>query len=482
MTHQKIRFTVLSTVVLAALAGCGSMAPEYERPALPVAQSWPSSMSKTLNTEQASAAQLRWQQVFIDTQLQQLIELALENNRDFQVAVLNIEKARAQYRIQRSAFMPDIGINAQSNSGRAPVAGTGVTSRQYDAGIGVSAWEIDLFGRIANLSEQQRQHYLATQAMAQAAHSALIAEVAITYVNLTAKEALLEIAKATEQNWSEAYQLQHYVQSVGNSSKFELFQIESELEKIKGERITLESDIAVARNILALLIGSELPQSLQRAPLLHQSLVAQELPVGLPSEVLQNRPDVMAAEHRLLSQNANIGAARAAFFPSISLTGSIGLASDSLSGLVNGGTHAWSFLPQLHIPIFAGGRLQANLEAAEVEKDIAIAEYEHAIQVAFREVADGLAIHAYLQEQLVAQESRSVAATAANSIIEQRYASGVSGYLEVLEARRALYAAQTMLVSTQSASQANVIELYKALGGGATLESESMVSGVQTSG
>lgn len=466
MTSKKIAVNTLSALVLAVMAGCGNLAPDYEQPVLPVSQNWPESSLGNQHLQQGNAAELPWQALFIDAQLQQLIELALENNRDLQIAVLNIEKARAQYRIQRSAQLPDIGITAQGNSGRTAVADTGLTSRHYDAGIGVAAWEIDLFGRLAHLSEQQRQQYLATQAMAQAARSALIAEVAIAYVNLVANTTLLDVAKRMEQSWLEAYQLQRHMQSVGNSSKLEMFQAESELEATKGERIALESDIAVARNVLELLIGTSLPDTLQIAQYLNESMIAQELPVGLPSEVLQHRPDVLAAEHRLLSKNANIGAARAAFFPSISLTGSLGVASDSLSGLMDGGTHAWSFLPKLHIPIFAGGRLQTDLEASEVGKKIAIAEYEHAIQVAFREVADGLAIRAHLQDQLLAQETRSIAATEANTIVEARFATGVSSYLEVLEARRSLYAAQKMLVAVQRANQANVIELYKALGGG----------------
>ncbi|MFT3758173.1 efflux transporter outer membrane subunit [Thauera sp.] len=461
---------LLPVLLAALLSGCAStMAPNYERPAAPVAAEWPVPDTAAAGDGDAARRELSWQELFADGKLRQLIQLGFENNRDLRVAALNIERARAQYGIQRSVLLPDLGAGASGNSSRTPgsvsPSGSAVTNHVHSATLGISAWELDLFGRLRSLRDQALQQYLASEAAQRAARLGLITELAGTWLNMAADGEQLALARETLHSRQQARELQQRLREAGNTSELDLHQAETELETARDAVLALETAVETDRNALELLLGAPLPAHLQPEAPLEAMLAVQELPAGLPSDLLQRRPDILAAEHVLIGANANIGAARAAFFPSISLTAGIGRASDSLSSLFDGGNRAWSFLPQVSLPIFTGGRLQSNLELAEAERDIAVANYEKAIQSAFREVADALAVRSRLAARLAAQQRRVDASQQACTLVLQRYDNGISSYLEVLEAQRVLYSAQQSLVGIRLARQTNLVALYKALGG-----------------
>lgn len=456
----------LVACVGAILSGCvTTMAPHYEQPSAPIPALWPESAGVAAEM----ATDIPWQSLFADPRLRQVVQLALDNNRDLRVAVLNIEKARALYGIQRSALFPEVGAGLSGNSGRTPASvsptGTAIVSHVYSANLGITAYELDLFGRVRSLKDQALQQYLATEEAQRATRIGLVAEVAGAYLGLAADTEQLGLARDTLRSRQEAYDLQRQLREIGNVSELALRQAEAELEAARDLALVLESTVATNRNALHLLVGTPLSAELRPDAPLEAMLAVQELPAGLPSELLQRRPDILAAEHALIAAHANIGAARAAFFPRITLTGGIGRTSDSLSDLFDGGNRAWSFLPQISIPIFTGGRLSANLKVAEVERDIAVANYERSIQAAFREVADALAVRARLDGRLTAQQRQVDAASAAYTLVRQRYDSGVSSYLEVLDAQRTLYATQQNRIATRFARQANLVTLYKSLGG-----------------
>ncbi|WP_280632106.1 efflux transporter outer membrane subunit [Xanthomonas citri] len=469
--------SALATLVASMLAGCASLAPDYERPAAPVASQWPADSAPGNTVGAAPAAALSWQALFADPKLRGVVQLALDNNRNLRTAALNIERARALYRIQRADLLPELSAGVSGNSGRTPASlsstGAAVTSHSYRADLNV-AWELDLFGRVRSLSDQALQEYFATEAAQYATRLGLVSEVASTYLALAADREQLALANDTLRSRQDAYDLQRQLRDVGSASDLALRQAESELEGARDQALALQTSVATDRNALELLVGAPLPAELQPDRPLESMLAVQDLPAGLPSDLLQRRPDILAAEHRLIGANANIGAARAAFFPSIRLTGGIGRASDSLSNLFDGGGRAWSFLPQVSLPIFSGGRLRANLAVAGVDRDIAVADYERAIQSAFREVADALAIGGRLDGRLEAQKRRVDAAREAHALVQRRYDTGVSSYLEVLDAQRTLYAAQQNWIGTRLARQANVVTLYKALGGDFTQTNASL--------
>lgn len=459
------RFVPLLSVAM--LAGCATtLAPDYARPAAPIAAAWPQPPAADGPVE---AASLSWPTLFADARLREVVQLALDNNRDLRVAALNIERARAQYGIQRAALLPDLNAGVAGNAGRTPasISGTGnaVTSHAYSASLGISAWEVDLFGRLRSLKDQALQQYLATEATRRATQLGLIAEVAGAYLNLAADGDQLALARETQRSRQQAYELQQQLREIGNGSDLDLHQAEAALESARDAVLALETTVETDRNALELLVGAPLPEHLRPVAPLEAMLAVQGLPAGLPSDLLQRRPDILAAEHALIAANANIGAARAAFFPSISLTAGIGRASDSLGSLFDGGNRAWSFLPQVSLPIFTGGRLQANLDVAQAERDIAVAGYEQAIQSAFRDVADALAVRARLDGRLAAQQRQVDASRQAYTLVRQRYDAGVYSYLEVLDAQRTLYSAQQGLVGLRLARQTNLVTLYKALGG-----------------
>lgn len=464
--------TTLSPIVLATalLSGCSSLAPSYERPTAPVASEWRQAPAQATSAS-TSANALPWRELYTDPKLQTLIQTALNNNRDLRVAALNIEKARAQYHIQRAALFPEInasgGYSAQRTPASVSTTGSSVISRAYSLEVGVTSYELDLFGRVRNLQDQALQSYLATEETRRATHISLISEVAGAYLSLAADLDSLRLAQETLATRQTSYDLQQERTQIGNSSQLDLRQAEGELEAARAELLDAQQQVELDRNTLELLAGTPLSDDLlPQSGMLAQLLGSQQTPAGLPSQLLQNRPDILSAEHTLIGAYANIGAARAAFFPSISLTTSLGRASDDLSGLFKGSGTSWSFIPQVNLPIFTAGRLKSELEVSKVERDIALAQYEQAIQTAFREVADALAKRAVVDGQLQAQRKRVAAAQDSFDLVQLRYDNGVASHLDVLDAQRTLYSAQKSAIQAELAQQSSRVTLYKVLGGG----------------
>jgi outer membrane protein, multidrug efflux system len=455
------------TSVLAAtlVAGC-TMAPEYTRPDLPVAGEFPTQPAEEGGTP---AAALGWRTVFGDARLQALIGLALENNRDLRVAVLNVDRARALYRIERSDQLPTVNATAsgtvQGLPGGISPFGAG-TLEQYTVGVGVTAFELDVWGRVRSLTDAALEQFLASEEAARSVHLAIVAEVASAYLTERALDEQLEIARETLSTVEESFGLTARGTELGRGSELDLRTAETQVLTARYNLALLEQRRAQAANAVVFLIGRPLPADLPEPLPLAEQQFLEEIPAGLPSDLLQRRPDIRAAEHELLAANANIGAARAAFFPTISLTGFGGTTSRELGGLFGGDTGTWSFSPQINLPLFTGGRLRANLDAAEIAKSIEVAQYERAIQVAFREVADALVARDRLAEQLEAQSARVAAEERRYELSEMRYRAGVDSYVTLLTAQRDLYTAQQQLIDTQRAQLANIAQLYKALGGG----------------
>ena len=392
-----------------------------------------------------------------------MIDVALQNNRDLRVVVLNIEQARAQYRVRRADELPTVGIGAAGS--REPNASGGIAS-VYTAGLSVTAYELDFFGRVRSLSSGALAQYLGTEEARKNVQIALISAVANTYLNVLADDELLAVTQRALATREESLKLTKLKFDAGAASELDYRQAESLLEGARATLAQLIRQRAVDENALVLLLGQPLPADLPQASSIGSQTLINQLPVGLPAEVLTRRPDVRQAEQQLIAANANIGAARAAFFPRITLTGSAGSASSELSGLFKSGSFAWTFMPQLLLPIFDSGRNQANLDLANVGRDIALAQYEKAIQTAFREVADALAGRATLGEQLRAQEAQANAEAVRFRLADLRYRSGAASYLDVLDAQRALFAAQQAVVQVQAAQVQNQVTLYKVLGGG----------------
>ena len=459
MTSKFLSLTALAASL--ALAGCASMAPTYERPAAPVAQQWPVPQA---TAEQAKAADIGWREFFTDPKLQALIEQALAHNRDLRVAVLNVERAQAQYGVQRADRLPTVAAGAGQTATRAP---GGTITRQYTATLGVSAYELDLFGRVKSLNDAALQQYLATDDARRSAQISLVAQVAGSWLTLAADQERLRLAEQTLLARQDSLRLTQRLQAAGVSSTLDLRQAEIAAEAAQSDLASLTAQVAQDRNALALLVGQPLeaaqgPTAGTDAPVTQLG----ELSAGLPSDVLLTRPDVQQAERTLQAANANIGAARAAFFPRISLTASAGTASSELDGLFRSGSGMWSFMPQVSLPLFDAGRNSANLKIAKVDRDIAVAQYEKAVQSAFRDVADALAQRATLGQQ-VASQQRLVAQTQdALRLAEARFRQGLDDRLATLDAQRSLYAAQQGLIAARLAQQVNRVTLYKALGGG----------------
>ncbi len=458
----------------AALAGC-SMAPKYVRPEAPVSPSFPTGAAyEGVQPSEASAgADIGWRDFYDDPLLHELVEKALTNNRDLRVTALNVEAARAQYRIQRSELLPTIAVGAEGTAQRLP-SDLFYNRRSYQVGAMASAWELDLWGRVRSLSDQALESYLSLDATRQASQMSLVAEVANAYLTLRADQELLRLANETLATQERSYALTKQLAEVGNLARLDLERAEVALRTAESDRATFTRLAAQDRNALVLLLGEplspELTTRLDAADTLPDGIMPADLPAGLPSDLLTRRPDIRAAEHTLRGANANIGAARAAFFPAISLTGSAGTASASLDDLFSSGSGAWSFMPRitLPLPIFGGGALRANLDRAEVQKRIEIANYERAIQSAFREVADGLAGKGTLDAQIRSETQRVDASRNAYALAEQRFKAGEDDNLALLEAQRTLYGSQQALVRSKLVRLSNLINLYKALGGGWT--------------
>lgn len=458
---------ILAAIAGTALSAC-TLAPHYERPSAPVAATWSEGEAATAAT--GAAADIGWRDFFADPQLQQLIERALVNNRDLRIATLNVEAARAQYRIQRAELLPAIDASGAGSSQRVAETlsqnGESYVARSYSAGVGITAYELDLFGRIRSLKRAALERYLGDAETRRSAQISLVAELANAYLSLLADQALLQMTQDTLSNQQASYELSRQRFEAGAASGLDLRQAQTALETARAELARYRRQVELDRNALGVLVGGPLGTLAPPAEAFVQRDFLLELPAGLPSEVLTQRPDVLAAEHRLLAANANIGAARAAFFPRITLTGSLGTASNELSGLFEDGARTWSFVPQITLPIFSGGANLANLDRARVQKDIDIAQYEKAIQTAFREVADGLAARGTYEEQVQAQAQLLEATAEAYRLAQLRFENGIESYLAVLDAQRSLYGAQQAYVNVKLQRLQNLVSLYKSLGGG----------------
>ena len=450
----------LSTLAAALLlAGCSFM-PTYERPPAPVAPAFPYPSADA----GTPAAQLPWESFFADARLRSLIATALANNRDLRVAVLNIAQARALYDIRNADRLPSVGLGVAGT--RAPNAAGDQTS-VYTANLAFSSWEIDLFGRVASLSQSALAQYLATEEGRKAAQITLVASVANLWLNLAADEELLKLTRDTLATREETGRLTRLRFEQGVTSEIDFRLAQSLTESSRAALAQLERQRATDLNALALLIGQPVaPDFLVGVTTLDIALP--DVPAGLPSEVLVRRPDVRQAEQLLVSANADIGAARANFFPRITLTAGVGTASGELSGLFKGGSWGYTVAPSLLQPIFDAGRNRATLAGTEASRDIAVAQYERAIQQAFREVADALAGRATYGEQLRALAAVVEAEAARFRLARLRYENGVASYLDLLDAQRALFTAQTTLVQSRLAQLQNQVQLYRALGGGWT--------------
>jgi len=465
--------TLIALVAVAVcLAGC-TMAPKYSRPAAPVPAAWPQGPSYR---EAAGAspdtvvADIPWQKFFVDEKLRKLVALALENNRDLRVAALNIERSMAQYQISRSELLPKVDANASATYQRLAedFSGTGIplNIHQYNVGLGISSYELDLFGRVRSLKDQALQQYFATEQARRSVQISLVAEVAANYLSLAADRERLQLAKETLASQQASYQLIRSRYEAGVSSALDLHQAQTSVDAARVDIARYTTLAAQDENALTLVVGSQVPADLQPTALSETLSALKDLPPGLPSDVLLSRPDILQAEHLLKGANANIGAARAAFFPRITLVSSVGFGSDQLSDLFASGAFVYSVAPRVTLPIFQGGANRANLKVSEVDRDIAVAQYEKAIQTAFREVADALAQRGTIDDQVLAQQSLTDATAQSFRLSEARYEKGVDSYLNVLDSQRALYAAQQNLISVRLARLANLVTLYKVLGGG----------------
>ena len=462
--------SLLSLAVTAFILGGCSLIPDYQTPESPAAAQWPQgpAYSPTESAEVAAAEQ-GWRQFFHDPALQQLIQTALVNNRDLRVAALNIDAYRAQYRIQRADLFPAVSANGSGSRQRVPgdVSSTGeaTINSQYSATLGVSAYELDLFGRVRSLSEQALETYLSSEQARRSTQISLVASVANAYLTWQADQALLRLTEETLKTYEESYQLTKRSNEVGVSSALDLSQARTSVEGARVKLAQYQRLVAQDLNSLTVLLGTSVPANLPASQELNADLLS-EVPAGLPSELLQRRPDIQEAEHLLKAANANIGAARAAFFPSISLTANAGTLSPDMGGLFKGGSGTWLFQPQINLPIFNAGSLRASLDYSKIQKDINVAKYEKTIQTAFQEVSDGLAARQTFKEQLQAQRDLVAANQDYYRLAERRYRIGIDSNLTFLDAQRSLFSSQQALIADRLLQLVSEVNLYKALGGG----------------
>ncbi|WP_349569057.1 efflux transporter outer membrane subunit [Azotobacter salinestris] len=488
-------YLTLAVACALALPGC-TMIPDYLRPAAPVDAAWPEGAAYAPEQPAAApAADLGWAEFFRDPALQRMVELALDNNRNLRQAMLNIEAYRALYRVQRSDLFPKIGVEATqsrqrwpadyrsgggggtggggSGSGGGQSGGSTTTTAEPEAFIqthhavtlGTSAWEMDFFGRIRSLTEQAQEDYLAIEENRRNVHIALVGDVATAYFAWRTDQAQLRLTESTLASYEESLKLIEASEEVGVASQLDVRQAHTLVDQARAQKALYTRQIAEDVNALRLLIGGSFPTDLPAGLEVNDAMLA-SFPAGLPSDLLLRRPDIRAAEHRLLAANASIGAARAAFFPSISLTARAGTASRELSGLFDSGSGTWNAVPTINIPIFTFGQLRGNLEYAKLQKEINVAAYEYSIQTAFREVADGLAARGTYDAQLKAQGDLVDNNQAYYELARQRYEEGVDSYLSVLDAQRELFAAQQQLLNDRLLQLNSEVGLYKALGGG----------------
>jgi multidrug efflux system outer membrane protein len=457
--------------LMTALTGC-SLQPIFHRPAAPVAGQFPSGDAyKYPATGQGGtmlpATEIGWRDVMSDPRLQRLVEIALSNNRDLRVAALNVQQTQALYRIQRAQLFPQVGVFADAARSRTPASGGGGgnISQSYSAGLSV-AWELDFFGRLGSLRDAALQQYFATAYARQGTEILLVSQVADQYLSMLAYDELLAVTRDTLTTSQDYYKLVKLQFDTGIATELALRQSEGVVEQAQANYTAYVRLRAQAENALVLLIGQPLPADLPPAVTLDDQKLLTDIPPGLPSDLLTRRPDIQQAEAILRAANANIGAARAAFFPNISLTGSLGSASATLGGLFSGGSLAWSFLPSLVAPIFNAGANQANLDVAKLQKDINIATYEKTIQTAFREVADGLAARGTYDDQVASLERYTQSQQRQLELSLMRYKTGIDSYLTVLTAQTSYYAAQQTLVTARLNRLTSLVDLYRTLGGG----------------
>nr|WP_041296653.1 efflux transporter outer membrane subunit [Janthinobacterium sp. Marseille] len=462
---------MMKTITLALLAAgvlsACSMAPKYVRPDAPVAADY--GVPSKADNNQVRAVDIGWRNFFTDPRLQVLIGNAIANNRDLRVAALRIEEARALYNIQSADLLPTLNVNATGSRARVPASisntGSSVVSSNYQVGLGLAAFELDFFGRVRSLSDAALAAYLSTEEAQRAAQISLVSEVAKAYLSERSFAEQQDLARQTYESRVEAYKLSKQRFEVGASSALDLRNDEALLQTARAAELLAQRQRAQAMNALTLLVGQPLTD-LPPAQALSSQTILTDIPAGLPSDLLTQRPDIRSAEQTLLSANANIGAARAAFFPRISLTAGLGTSSNELAGLFEGGSRSWSFAPQLVLPIFDAGRNRGNLNLAEVRKDIAVANYEKSIQVAFREVSDALVARDLLDQQVEAQRLVQEAQAERFKFATQRFQNGIASSLDVLDAQRELFTAQLSLVQVRLTRLTNAVDLYRSLGGG----------------
>ena len=473
---------ILAAALAATMASGCTMIPQYERPAAPVPERFPvvtlpaSAQAAPEEAQPAEAAEatpagaIAWRDYFADERLREVIALALANNRDLRVAALNIERARAQHGIRRADLFPAIGATGSQNTQRLPAdlspGGESDVSRVYSATVGFAAYELDFFGRIRSLKAEALEAYLGTEEARRSAQISLVAEVANAWLTLAFDRERQTLAQRTFETRRTSHDLIRRSYEAGAVTALDLHQSQTLLQSARADLARYTAFVAQDENALALVAGVPVPAELLPETLTDTVSAVAELPAGVPSEVLTRRPDILQAERNLRAANASIGAARAAFFPRITLTAAAGTASSTLDGLFGSDAATWSFLPQIRIPIFEAGRLKASLDVAEVQRDISVAQYEKAIQVAFREVADALAGRATLAERLDARRLQLEATQASFGLAEARYRGGVDSYLALLDAQRTLYAAEQELIAVRLVDAVNRVTLYKVLGGG----------------
>lgn len=471
MTRTTRRFPLhLLAASLIVLSGC-SMAPVYERPIAPVPSTWSLGAEAAASSAlPSSAASLDWQSFVADDSLRELIELALANNRDLRQSLFNVQAARAQYRVQRADRLPGIDAQGSGNRQRLPAdlnpSGQAGVQSTWQAGVGLAAFELDLFGRVRNLSRAALEDYLATEGAARAAHVSLVGEVIQAYLTRQGAQQRYLLTTQTLQTREASLRLIAQRREMGVASALDYQEARGLSEQAKADLERIDREFRQASNALSLLVGvSDIAGYLPAQPS-EDVLLVQDVSAGTSSELLALRPDIQAAEHRLRARNADIGAARAAFFPRISLTGMLGSSSAELSNLFDSGQRAWAFAPQISLPIFAGGRNRANLDLAEVRKDMAVADYEKTIQSAFREVADALAATDTLRREEQAQRALADSSQEAMRLAEARYRGGIDGHLRYLDAQRHAFANQVAAIEIGTQRQIALAALFGALGGG----------------
>ncbi len=448
----------------ALLAAC-SMNPMYVRPDAPVAATFAGDATGASR----AAADIGWREFFPDQRLQVLISSALENNRDLRTAALRIEEARALYNVQSADLLPNLNGTANGVRSRTPGSLTPfnrpLVSSSYQVGLSLASFELDFFGRVRSLNDAALASYLATAEAQRSAQLSLVGEVAKAYLAERGYAEQLSLAQQTLDGRQKAYDLARQRFEVGASSEFDLRLSETLVQTARVSLLTLQRQRAQSENALTLLVGKPLTD-LPAAPMLSSENIITNIPAGVPSDLLTHRPDILAAEQRLKSTNANIGAARAAFFPRISLTAALGTSSNALSGLFSAGSGSWTFAPQLVLPIFDAGRNSSNLTLAEVRKNLAVTDYEKVIQTAFREVSDALVARGLLDEQVGAQQAVVDAQAQRLKLAELRFQNGIASALDVVDAQRDLFTAEQALVQTRQLRLTNAVDLYRALGGG----------------